>query len=164
MTANIRSSDAYVQQRLLAVAITMGDFMGAVRTVTDLMVGYNGCIVVDHLSLRIARGGITALAGPNGSGKSTLLKALARLLNPSAGAVYLDDRAITSMPTQAVARKLAILPQGPVAPAGLTVAELVEQGRYPHAGPLRMLRRRDHSAIREALALTDTTQFAHRPT
>src|SRR5438270_5508312 len=67
------------------------------------------------------------------------------------------------MPTAEVAREIAILPQGPVAPAGITVAELVEQGRFPHAGPLRMLRQQDHNAISEAMELTGMMEFAHRP-
>ncbi|NJO81358.1 MAG: ABC transporter ATP-binding protein [Blastochloris sp.] len=129
----------------------------------QISAGYDRRTVLDSLSIQIARGAVTALVGPNGSGKSTLLKALARLLQPSAGTVYLDGTAIARMPTAAVARMLAVLPQGPTAPAGLTVAELVEQGRYPHAGPLRMLRRQDHVAITEALALTNTAQFADRP-
>ena len=62
-----------------------------------------------------------------------------------------------------MAREIAILPQGPVAPAGLTVVELVEQGRYPHAGALRMLRHQDYGAIREAMELTRMSDFAHRP-
>jgi iron complex transport system ATP-binding protein len=128
-----------------------------------LQVRYGEHIVLDELGLTITSGGITALVGPNGSGKSTLLKTIARLLKPSHGAVYLDGRAITRLPTQTVAREIAILPQGPVAPAGLTVGELVEQGRYPHTGPLRMLRQQDYSAIAEALRLTDTTAFVHRP-
>ncbi len=128
----------------------------------QLQVGYRDRVIIAGLKLAIYRGGITALVGPNGSGKSTLLKTLARLLVPSAGAVYLNGAAIRGVPTSAVAREVAILPQGPVAPAGLTVGELVEQGRYPHAGPLRMLRRQDHEAITEALALTDMTGFADR--
>ncbi len=129
----------------------------------QISAGYDQRTVLDGLLIHITSGTITALVGPNGSGKSTLLKALARLLQPSAGAVYLDGRAIARMPTATVAQKLAVLPQGPTAPSGLTVAELVEQGRYPHAGPLRMLRRQDHAAITEALNLTNTTPFANRP-
>lgn len=125
-------------------------------------IGYDSHTIIEGLSLTIVPATITALVGPNGSGKSTLLKALARLLKPRAGVIYLDGKAISTMPTTAVARQLAVLPQGPVAPAGLTVAELVEQGRYPHAGPLRMLRRQDHAAISEALELTSTTRFAER--
>jgi iron complex transport system ATP-binding protein len=128
----------------------------------QLQVGYRERVVIAGLDLAIYRGGITALVGPNGSGKSTLLKTLARLLVPSAGAVYLNGAAIRGLPTAAVAREVAILPQGPVAPPGLTEGELVEQGRYPHAGPLRMLRRQDHEAIAEALVLTDMTGFADR--
>lgn len=127
-----------------------------------LSVGYHERQVINELSLCIEEGKITALVGPNGSGKSTLLKALARLLKPSGGAVLLDGKAITSLSSTQVAQQLAILPQGPSAPHGLTVAELVEQGRFPHVGALRMLRRQDHEMIHEALALTNMTDYAHR--
>jgi iron complex transport system ATP-binding protein len=128
-----------------------------------LYVGYGDRLVLRGLSLSIQRGQVTALVGPNGSGKSTLLKTLARLLRPLAGAVVLNGQAITRLSTAAVARELAVLPQGPGAPATLTVRELVEQGRFPHVGALRMLRKQDHAAIGEALALTDMEAFAHRP-
>jgi iron complex transport system ATP-binding protein len=128
-----------------------------------LRVGYGVRVVIEQLTLQIERGSITALVGPNGSGKSTLLKTLARLLSPSAGAVYLDGKMISRMPTAAVARELAFLPQGPSAPEGLTVRELVEQGRFPHVGALRMLRTQDHVAITEALTRTGMASFAHRP-
>lgn len=128
----------------------------------NIAVGYAERAVIDALSLELARGQITALVGPNGSGKSTLLKTLARLLKPGAGTVLLDGKAISTLPTAEVAQRLAILPQGPGAPAGLTVAELVEQGRYPHVGALRMLKQQDHQAVRAALALTNMTDFAHR--
>jgi len=129
----------------------------------DLSVGYLDKTVIDGLSRSIERGQITALVGPNGSGKSTLLKTMARLLSPSAGQVILDGKAIHQMPTADVARRMAILPQGPSAPHGLTVLELVEQGRYPHVGALRMLKRQDHETIQQALALTHMSDFAHRP-
>jgi len=129
----------------------------------SISLGYGDRVVLDGIALHLPAGGITALVGPNGSGKSTLLKALARLKAPSTGAVLLDGQAIARLPSAEVARRMAVLPQAPVAPAGMTVAELVEQGRYPHAGALRMLRRQDHEAIREALAATGMTGFAHRP-
>ncbi|MEM7125998.1 MAG: ABC transporter ATP-binding protein [Chloroflexota bacterium] len=128
----------------------------------NVSVGYPDHKVIEALSLAVETGKITALVGPNGSGKSTLLKAMARLLPVEAGAVYLDGKSITKMPSAQVARELAILPQGPSAPRGLTVAELVEQGRFPHVGALRMLRTQDHEAIHQALDLTNMTDFAHR--
>lgn len=129
----------------------------------NVSIGYPERRVIEDLSVSIERGKVTALVGPNGSGKSTLLKALARLLSVERGAVYLDGKAIQKLPTQQVARELAILPQGPSAPKGLTVAELVEQGRFPHVGALRMLKSQDHKAVREALELTNMTPFANRP-
>ncbi len=129
----------------------------------DLCVGYLERTIIAGLSLPIGQGQITALVGPNGSGKSTLLKALARLMKPNSGAVLLDGKAIHTLSTTEIARQMAILPQGPSAPHGLTVRELVEQGRYPHVGALRMLRTQDHEAIEQALTLTDMLAFSHRP-
>ncbi|MGH7919795.1 MAG: ABC transporter ATP-binding protein [Candidatus Dormibacteraceae bacterium] len=124
--------------------------------------GYGDRLVLERLSLSIERGSVTALVGPNGSGKSTMLKALARMLRPRQGAVYLDGRDIARLPTREVARRLAILPQAPSAPEELTVAELVEQGRYPHVGPLRLLSDADRAAIDQALAETNMTTFRAR--
>lgn len=129
----------------------------------ELQVGYGEKVIISQLSLELKEGQVTALVGPNGCGKSTLLKTLSRLLKANQGAVYLDGQAIAKLPATQVARQLAILPQSPVAPSGLTVGELVEQGRYPHVGALRMLKRQDHEAIGEALELTGTTEFANRP-
>ncbi|MFL5627631.1 MAG: ABC transporter ATP-binding protein [Ktedonobacteraceae bacterium] len=134
----------------------------AVLTAESLSVGYGGQLVIPELSLQITLGTITALVGPNGSGKSTVLKALARLISPKAGVVYLEGRAIASLPTREVAQQLAMLPQGPGAPDELTVGELVEQGRYPHAGPLRMLREQDHVAITQALTQANMLDLRQR--
>ena len=101
--------------------------------------------------------------GPNGSGKSTTLKTLARLIAPLAGAVYLNGQDIIRLPTREVARRMAILPQVHEVPAELTVLELVEQGRFPHVGALRMLRRQDDEAIEEAIRMTRLKALAHRP-
>jgi iron complex transport system ATP-binding protein len=140
----------------------MNSFAGALAA-ENLTIGYGERPIIEDLSLCIEKGQITALVGPNGSGKSTLLKAMARLLKPSAGAVLLDGKALHTLSTTQIAQQLAILPQSPSAPHGLTVRELVEQGRYPHVGALRMLKSQDHAAIHEALELTDITHFANRP-
>ncbi|MFW5772785.1 MAG: ABC transporter ATP-binding protein, partial [Phototrophicaceae bacterium] len=128
----------------------------------NITVNYGTQAVLSSLSLAIRQGEITALVGPNGSGKSTLLKALARLLRPASGTVYLDGKPIERMGSAAVARRLAILPQTVRTPAGITVRELVEQGRYPHSGPLRMLRRQDHQAVDYALNATNMASLAGR--
>jgi iron complex transport system ATP-binding protein len=129
----------------------------------DLVLGYGGRPVIDGLSLGITRGRITVLVGANACGKSTLLRALGRLLRPEAGHVLLDGEAIASLPTREVARRLAILPQGPVAPEALTVRQLVAQGRYAHQRLVRRWSAEDEAALTSALEATAISDLAGRP-
>ena len=118
--------------------------------------------VLNEVTLSILRGTVTAIIGPNGSGKSTLLRTLARLLRPETGSVLLDGAAMARMSPGQVARQIATLSQSPGAVPGMTVQELVEQGRYPHTGPLRMRSDRDRAAVERALELTSSSRFRHR--
>lgn len=128
----------------------------------ELALAYDRDPVVADLSVEIPDRRITALVGANASGKSTLLRGLARLLRPAHGAVLLDGRTIGSMRTRAVAREMAVLPQGPDLPEGVTVHELVSQGRYPHQGLLRQWSSEDERAVGEALARTRLEALADR--
>jgi iron complex transport system ATP-binding protein len=129
----------------------------------ELVLAYGDAVVVDRLTLRIPPARITALVGANASGKSTLLRALSRLLRPRSGAVLLDGREIASTSTRHVARRLAILPQGPALPEALTVRQLVRHGRYPHHRLLRSWSAQDEHAVERALAMTAMTELADRP-
>ncbi|MGW7351307.1 ABC transporter ATP-binding protein [Streptomyces sp. NPDC054784] len=129
----------------------------------ELRLAYDGKPVVDGLDLAVPPGRITAIVGANACGKSTLLRALARLLTPRAGAVRLDGRALQAVPARELARRLGILPQGPVAPEGLTVIDLVNRGRSPHQTWWRQWSRADEEAVHGALAATGMTELAHRP-
>lgn len=131
--------------------------------VRDLSVGYGGQAVVRDVSLDIQPREITALIGPNGCGKSTLLKALARVLRPTQGQILLDGRPLAQFRTREIARRMALLPQGPVAPDGLKVHELVAQGRFPHQTLFRQWSPQDRDAVERALAHTDLERFADRP-
>ena len=110
----------------------------------------------------IAAGAITAIVGPNACGKSTLLRGLARLLRPAAGQVILDGGDITRLRTKEVARRLGLLPQSSIAPEGITVADLVTRGRFPHQAMLRQFTRRDQQAVADAMAATGVTPIAGR--
>lgn len=127
-----------------------------------LHAGYDTRRVLDGVDIAIEEGKLTVLLGPNGSGKSTLLKTLARTLTPSAGHVYLDGKNIHRSKTREVAKRLGILPQGPVAPEGLSVKQLVGMGRFPHQGLWQKNAQQDADAIREAMAYTHVTEFAER--
>jgi iron complex transport system ATP-binding protein len=128
----------------------------------DLSLAYDGHEVIHQLSLAIPPQKITALVGPNGSGKSTLLRGLARLMKPRRGAVYLDGQTIHRLPTKYVARQLAILPQRPEAPDGLSVRELVAFGRFPYQGLLGVASEEDDHEIDAALETTGTDRLADR--
>ncbi|MER7278474.1 ABC transporter ATP-binding protein [Dactylosporangium sp. NPDC000244] len=128
-----------------------------------LRLAYGDRVVVDGLDLDVPPGAVTAVVGPNGCGKSTLLRALGRLLRPRAGEVLLDGRRIERIPTREVARVLGLLPQSPVAPDGLTVADLVMRGRHPHQNWLRQWSAADEAIVAEALAWTDMLDLAGRP-
>lgn len=124
--------------------------------------GYADAPILDAVDLLVPDGKVTVLIGPNGCGKSTLLKTLARILSPSRGQVLLEGKDIHALNTRAVAAKLGLLPQGPVAPEGLTVRELVSQGRYPHQSLLRQWTRADEEAVESAIETAGITQFADR--
>jgi iron complex transport system ATP-binding protein len=91
-----------------------------------------------------------------------LLRALGRLLAPTAGEVLLDGELIHRMPTREVARRMALLPQSPVAPEGLTVADLVARGRHPHQAWYKQWSTSDESAVAEALTWTGILDLADR--
>ncbi|MEU0300796.1 ABC transporter ATP-binding protein [Streptomyces sp. NPDC006175] len=129
----------------------------------NITVGYGGRTVIDGLDVTVPPGLITTIIGPNGCGKSTLLRTLTRLLKPTAGAVVLDGEDIVKLRTRDVARKLGLLPQAPVAPEGLTVADLVARGRHPHQSWLRQWSSDDASVVERALAMTGVSELADRP-
>ena len=109
-----------------------GDEYAKALETKRLTLSYGETIIIDELNLEIPKGEITIFIGSNGCGKSTLLRSLARLLKPTTGDILLDNQAIQSMQTKQIARQMAILLQGPQAPEGLTVLQLVKQGRYPY--------------------------------
>lgn len=123
---------------------------------------YNQGIIAEDLSVVIPDGSFTVIVGPNGCGKSTLLRALSRLLTPSAGEVILDGKALASYPAKQLARAVGLLPQTSIAPDGITVAELVARGRYPHQSLFRQWSSEDEAAVASAMAATQTTQLSSR--
>jgi iron complex transport system ATP-binding protein len=128
----------------------------------DLTLAYDGTRVVDGLTLSIPAGAITVIVGANACGKSTLLRGLGRVLRPEGGQVLLDGASIHSMPTRRVALALGLLPQSPVSPEGISVADLVGRGRYPHQGWFRQWSAADEQAVADALEATDTADLAGR--
>jgi iron complex transport system ATP-binding protein len=128
----------------------------------DVTLGYDSAVVATGLSFDVPDGEFTVIVGPNACGKSTLLKALARVLRPMAGEVFLDGKPISSFRSKTVARRLAMLPQSPIAPESISVHDLVRRVRNPHQSLLRQWTPADAAAVDEALTLTDVTHLAGR--
>jgi len=129
---------------------------------TDLTLAYDQRVVSAGLDVTIPDGSFTVIVGPNACGKSTLLRALANLLTPKQGSVVLDGAAIGSYRSKEVARRLGLLAQTAVAPDGITVADLVARGRYPHQRLLRQWSPEDEKQVNEAMAATGVADLADR--
>ncbi|MEH2222112.1 MAG: ABC transporter ATP-binding protein [Nostoc sp.] len=128
----------------------------------NLTLGYDNITIIKHLDLDIPPGKITALVGANGCGKSTLLRGLARLLKPRVGTIYLDTTDVFKLSTKDVAKKLGILTQGPVAPEGLTVRDLVACGRFPYQNWLQQWTKEDEKLVELALEITGIKHLSER--
>jgi iron complex transport system ATP-binding protein len=131
-------------------------------TAEALVSGYGSTTIVDGVDLELPAGRITVIVGANACGKSTLLKTLARLIKPTSGAVVLDGKLISELHTKQLARTLGLLPQQPIAPEGIAVADLVGRGRHPHQKLFRSWTTDDDRAVVEALEATGVADLADR--
>lgn len=120
--------------------------------VEALDLGYGGRKVISGLDLDLPAGEVITILGPNGCGKSTLLRAMGRLLKPAAGRVRFEGEDLFRIDSRRLARRMAVLPQAPVAPDGILVGDLVRRGRIPWRGFLSPWNDEDRVACAEALA------------
>ena len=127
-----------------------------------LSIAYDGRAVITDLDLEIPAGAFTAIVGPNACGKSTLLRGLARLLKPVGGQVILDGKNINDLHTKDVARRLGLMAQTSIAPDGITVADLVSRGRFPHQRIFQQWSVDDERAVLAALSSTGISDLAGR--
>ncbi|MGN9793740.1 ABC transporter ATP-binding protein [Streptomyces sp. OZ13] len=132
-------------------------------TARELTLAYEDRTVVHELDLAVPDGRVTVIVGPNACGKSTTLRALGRLLKPKGGAVLLDGAELSAIPTKRIARSIGLLPQSPVAPEAITVADLVARGRQPHQHWWQQWSQEDERAVTDAMERTDVTALADRP-
>lgn len=128
----------------------------------ELTLAYEERTVVHDLDLAVPDGRVTVIVGPNACGKSTTLRALGRLLKPRGGSVLLDGEELARIPTKKIAQSIGLLPQSPVAPEAITVADLVSRGRQPHQHWWQQWSDADERAVTDAMDRTDVTELAER--
>lgn len=123
---------------------------------------YNGTPVLSDVELSAGPGEWLVVVGPNGAGKTSLLRVLAGVL-ASTGEVTLDGIALTSMRRRDIAARVAVVPQIPVIPDGVTVFDYVLLGRTPYIPYWRLEGPEDRSRVKEVLARLDLEDFESRP-
>ncbi|MEK4699373.1 ABC transporter ATP-binding protein [Solibacillus sp. FSL R7-0668] len=128
----------------------------------NLQAGYEQKMILNDVQLSIPQNKMSIIIGANGCGKSTLLKTMARLIKPTNGEVVLDGKSIHQMPPKQLAKTLGLLPQSPVVPEGITVADLVGRGRFPHQTLFGSWSKKDYEAVSEALEMMNIAEFADR--
>jgi ABC-type cobalamin/Fe3+-siderophores transport system ATPase subunit len=139
-----------------------GKLMTSRLSGSELTLAYDKRVVAAGLDVTVPDGSFTVIVGPNACGKSTLLRALAGLLAPRQGSVVLDGKDIGSYRAKEVARRLGLLPQSATAPEGISVADLIARGRYPHQKLLRQWTPEDENQVAAAMEATGVTALADR--
>lgn len=135
--------------------------MNCIKT-KDLNISYGNLDIVKDLNLEIPNGKITTIIGANGCGKSTILKTIARILQPKSGDIFINDKNIKDQSSKELAKTMAVLPQSPQAPSGLTVEELISYGRFPHQKGFGKMKKEDKDIVSWALEATGISEFRDR--
>ena len=117
--------------------------------------------VVDGVSVGVEQGEWVTLIGPNGAGKTTLLRAVAGLV-AHRGEIVIDGEPVRTLRRRDVARRVAVVPQSPLLPAGMTVHEYVLLGRTPYVSYLGRESGSDVDAAERAMARLDLAGLADR--
>jgi len=127
----------------------------------EIVAGYDNKTIIHGVSLIIPSNKISVIIGANACGKSTLLKTLSRLIKPTSGKITLDGKPISKIPSKKLARVVGLLPQSPIVPEGISVADLVGRGRFPHQSLLSGWTKKDYDAVAEAMSIMDITELAN---
>lgn len=136
--------------------------MEAIR-VNKLAVAYEDALIIEDMNISIPKGKFSIIIGANGCGKSTLLKTIARIVKPRSGEVFINNKNIKDQKPKKIAKQVAVLPQSPVCPSGLTVRELIGYGRFPHQKAIGGFTAHDKQVIDWALEETGLKDLADRP-
>jgi iron complex transport system ATP-binding protein len=124
-------------------------------------VDLDGRPVLRDLDLAFPVGARLGLVGPNGAGKTTLLRVVAGLV-PHRGELRIGDAPPGGLSRRELARRVALVPQIPAVPSGITVADYVLLGRTPYIPYLGTETRRDLAIVGQVLDHLDLAAFAGR--
>lgn len=131
-------------------------------TLHELSVSVGKKVLVANVSLEIASGTWCTIVGPNGAGKTTLVEAVAGLRTPSHGSVAIGGNLLSAMNERERAHTVALVPQHPVIPDGMSVYDYVALGRTAFHGLFRPPSTYDHSVIDSVIERLSLNDFRNR--
>lgn len=129
---------------------------------SSISLGYQQRVIARDVSIEIPNAAITSIIGANGCGKSTLLRGLSKLLLPSTGTVTLDGKDLRDYRQRDFAKLVSMLPQSPITPPGVTVADLIARGRHPHQSWLQQWSSAHSTATTHAMEMTGILDLKDR--
>jgi iron complex transport system ATP-binding protein len=130
--------------------------------VTELSVQVGAKFLISNVTLVIEPGTWCTIIGPNGAGKTTLVETIAGLRRPSHGSVSILGEALAEMNERERARRVALVPQHPVVPSGMSVYDYVALGRVAHHGLFHAASARDRAVVESVLERVSLAEFRER--
>jgi iron complex transport system ATP-binding protein len=134
----------------------------AVIDVCGFSFRFDGNEILRDVSFSVGPGEWVSIVGPNGAGKTTLLKCIDGILVAGTGEIRICGRPLGEYRRRELARLISYVPQADGRVCAFTVEQFVLMGRYPYLSPFAAVGKEDRQAVREALELTETVQFADR--
>ena len=130
----------------------------------DVSASYRaGVPALDGVTLSLQAGRICAVLGPNGAGKSTLVRVLSGAHKPDRGRISIFGEDLARLDRQAIARRVAVVPQTVETSPGFTVEEVVMMGRAPHQGSWMRPSQADEAAVERAICACELDALRDRP-
>jgi iron complex transport system ATP-binding protein len=128
----------------------------------DIEAYLGGSHILKGLSIHVKKKEFIGIIGPNGSGKSTFLKCIYRTLQPSAGAIFLDDKNIKDFSMKESAKKMAVVSQHNNYNFDFTVSDMILMGRAPHKKFIEKDTAQDYKIMEESLEKVGMTDYSKR--
>jgi len=102
-------------------------------TLEQVSAGYGGFQALFDVSLKVSAGEAVAVIGPNGAGKTTLLRVISKLIVPSSGKIFFEQRPLDIPAHEIPARGIAHVPENRRLFPRLTVYDNLRIGAFPRA-------------------------------
>lgn len=123
---------------------------------------YGSIQALKSVSFEVGEGDFLGIIGPNGSGKTTLLRCITKVLNPRVGTILLDEKDVSCISREEIAKMVGVVPQNSMLTFPFTVLDVVLMGRIPYLSRLARETKRDLKIAKTAMELTNIEHLADR--